>query len=153
LSEDAAPKVGDSDSEVSSTSEEGQPWLNDDEFLQKYRVSRRSVEVILNKIKDHEVFHTGKKKKQRPIADQLLTWLKYVGTEGAGASNANQRNTFEIGYGSAAKYRDRVAKAIRSLKDEYLYWPDEEERKKTSFEILKKYGFPYCVAICDCNKS
>jgi DDE superfamily endonuclease len=129
--------------------EEVQPWLNDEEFLQKYRVSRRSFQCLLDRIKDHPVFHTGKKKKQAPVAYQLMTWLRYVGTEGVGASNANQRNTFGVGYGTAAAYRDRVTKAIRALSKEYVYWPDEEEREAMAKEVLKKYGFPHCVSIVD----
>jgi hypothetical protein len=54
-----------------------------------------------------------------------MTWLRYVGTEESGASNAHQRNTFGIGYGTAGVYRNRVTKAIRSLRDEYITWPDE----------------------------
>jgi DDE superfamily endonuclease len=66
-----------------------------------------------------------------------------------GGSNRNQHNTFSIGYGSGDKYRERVTKAIRDLLPKYLYWPDEEERKEMSLEILKKYGFPHCVSIAD----
>jgi hypothetical protein len=58
--------------------------LNDAEFLQKYRMSRRSFDFLLNMIKDHPVFHTAKVRKQAPVAFQLMTWLKYVGTEGNG---------------------------------------------------------------------
>jgi DDE superfamily endonuclease len=137
------------ESESSDSSAEVQPWLNEEEFIQKYRVSRRSFGVILNKIKDNPIFHTGKKKKQAPVEYQLMTWLKYVGTEGAGASNANQRNTFALGYGTAGVYRDRVTKAIRDISSEYIKWPNEEERLKIGREILKQYGFPHCVSIAD----
>jgi hypothetical protein len=107
-----------SDSDVT---DEVQPWLNDEEFLQKYRVYQSSFQYILNKIKDHPIFHTGKKKKQAPVSYQLMTWLKYVRTEGIGASNPNQRNTFGIGKGTAEVYRDQVTKAIQSLYKEYVY--------------------------------
>jgi DDE superfamily endonuclease len=126
-----------------------QPWLNESEFIQKYRMSRSSFDYLLNLIKDHPVFHTGKKKKQAPVEFQLMTWLRYVGTEGSGASNANQRHSFGIGYGTADLYRDRVTTAIRSLSKEWIHWPDEEERKKIGFEMLKVYGFPHCVSIAD----
>jgi DDE superfamily endonuclease len=141
-----------SDTTASSSSEESimQPWLNDEESLQKYRMSRNSFHKLLDKIKDHQVFHTAKrKKKQAPPAFQLMTFLRYIGTEGSGASNANQRNTFGIGYGTATAYRERVTTVIRSLSKEYIRWPDPEERKKISMEMLKQYGFPHCVMIAD----
>jgi hypothetical protein len=119
-----------SSSSESDDKEELQPWLNEEEFIQKYRMTRSSFNVLLNLIKDNPVFHTGKKKKQAPVAYQLMTWLKDVGTEGSGASNANQRNTFGIGYGTATLYRNRVTKAIRDLSPEYIKWPNEEERKE-----------------------
>lgn len=126
-----------------------QPWLNDSEFLQKYRMSRDSFVFLLSKIKNHPVFHTAKKKKQAPVEYQLMTWLKYVGTEGSGASNANQRNTFGIGYGTADSYRKRVTIAILSLSNEYIKWPDAEERAKICQEIFQKYDFPHCCMVGD----
>ena len=129
---------------------EPQPWLSDDEFLQKYRMSRKNFKAVLGMIKDHEVFHNQRKRRQQaPPAHQLLVFLKYVGTEGAGASSANQRSTFGIGHGTANVYRERVTKALRSLSAEYIQWPDEEERADISREIQKKYNFPHCVGITD----
>ena len=41
----------------SSVSSEEMPWLTDDEFLQKFRVTRYGIEQILQRIKDHDVFN------------------------------------------------------------------------------------------------
>jgi hypothetical protein len=65
----------DSEREVSSGSESGVPWLSDDEFLQKYRVSRKSFEAILSLIEDHEVF-TSKTRTMAPPQYQLMVFLK-----------------------------------------------------------------------------
>ena len=81
----------------SESSEKEHPWLNDDEFLQKYRMTRKSFQIILDKIKDDPVFNS----KQRPVEYQLLTWLNFAGIEGTGGSNSNQRNTFSVGYGTS----------------------------------------------------
>ena len=130
--------------------DEQQPWLSDDEFLQKYRMSRKNFKAVLEMIKDHDVFRNQRNRRQQaPPAHQLLVFLKYVGTEGAGASNGNQRSTFAIGYGTATLYRERVTKALRSLSDEYIQWPDAEERLVIAREIQKMYNFPHCVAIAD----
>jgi hypothetical protein len=132
------------------------PWLTDNEFLQKYRMSREAFDFVLSKIKDHEVFHHSwrhlrrkKGRRQAPPAHQLMVFLKFLGTEGSGNSNANQRHTFRIGYGTAEKYRNRVTKAITSLRGEFLYWPDANERNRISREIFEKYNFPHCVLLLD----
>ena len=36
-----------------SSSESEMPWLTDDEFVQKYRVSRKAFQYILDQIQDH----------------------------------------------------------------------------------------------------
>ena len=125
-----------------------QPWLNEEEFVQKYRMSRVSFHILLDKIRDHPVF-SSRRKKQTPVEYQLMTWLKFVGTEGSGASNYNQRSTFGIGYGSGSFFRRRVTTAIRSLKNQYYYWHDEHERKVIGKEIFTRYDFPHCVSIAD----
>lgn len=131
-----------------SSEESEMPWLTDDEFLQKFRVTRSSFQFILDKIKDHSVFES-KTKRMAPPQHQLMVFLKYIGTEGAGASNANQRSTFGVSYGAADLYRRRVTRALRDLSSEYIEWPDTEERKVISKAIKIKYDFPHCVGIAD----
>ena len=136
---------GDEELDNISCEEEGAAWLNDDEFLQKYRMSRSSFQKLLSKIQDHPVFHPpNAKKKQQPVAHQLMTFLKFIGTEGSGASNSNQRNTFRISRGAAEIYRRRCTLAIRSLSKDYIYWPSPEERKVIAKEIFQEYHFPHC---------
>jgi DDE superfamily endonuclease len=126
------------------------PWLNEEEFLHKYRMSRKSFNRLLDEIKDHPVFNPDSKtRKQEPVAHQLMVFLKFLGTEGSGGSNANQRHVFSIGYGTNDVYRNRVTRAILSLRNRYVYWPDEEERTLIAREIHKLYDFPHCVGIAD----
>jgi DDE superfamily endonuclease len=134
--------------EVSSDSDSDLPWLSDDEFLQKYRVTRKSFEAILSLIKDHEVF-SSKTKTMAPPQYQLMVFLKYIGTEGAGANNSNQRSTFGLGYGTSAVYRRRVTIALNSLAEQYIKWPDSSERKSIAQAIKKEFDFPHCVGIAD----
>ncbi len=95
-----------------------------------------------------KVFNVGHKK-EAPPAYQLIVFLNYVGTEGNGASNSNQRSTFAIGYGTAALHHKRVTKALPSLSSEYVRWPDAKERVEIAREIQRLYNFPHCVSIAD----
>jgi hypothetical protein len=127
------------------------PWLTEDEFLHKYRTTRRSFSLILDEIKDHAIFKAKQKQggKQAPVVNQLMVFLKYLGSEGSAGSNRNQRHVFSIGSGTALLYRKRVTRAIMSLRDKYYFWPKEEERKQIALAIHEKYNFPHCVGIAD----
>jgi hypothetical protein len=98
------------------------PWLTEDEFIQKYRMSRESFCRIVDLIQDHPVFKSRPRhgRKQAPVAHQLMVFLKFIGTEGTGASNAYQRNTFAIGYGTSETYRRRVTKVLLHHRADYI---------------------------------
>ena len=42
-----------------------------------------------------------------------------------------------------------MTKSLRELKDKYLCWPTEEERREPSSRIKILYVFPNCVGIVD----
>ena len=132
--------------ETVEQAEDAMEWLTPEEFLQKYRMSRPAFKWVLNQIEDYEEFTTvGNVKEGRPQAPavhQLMVFLKYIGTEGAGSNSRNQRQMFGIGQGTADIYRDRVMRAILQLRSSFYGWPDKEERKKLSRKIRKKTGFP-----------
>ena len=141
-------KEAESEAESFDSSTNEMPWLTDDEFLQKFRVTRAGFKYILETIKDHSVFES-KTKRMAPTQHQLMVFLKFVGTEGIGASNANQRHTFGVAYGTADVYRRRVTHALQSLSEDYIKWPDTNERKVISREIQRKFDFRHCVGIAD----
>ena len=125
-------------------------WLNDSEFLQKYRMSRESFNAVHDLIKDHPVFAVSPKgRKQASVKYQLLVFLKFVGTEGNGASNPNLRNVFGIGEGTAELYRQRVVEALLSLQDKVITWPDAKERTEIAARFNAFFKFPNLVGIMD----
>ena len=127
------------------------PWLNNVEFLRKYRMSRDAFKKLLLAIKDDIVFQptAGTKKKQRAVAYQLMTCLKLFGEEGTGSSAASLRDVFATGRGTSLVYIRRVVAAIRRLRDEYVSWPDADERRLIAHRIYKSSGLPNCVGIVD----
>jgi hypothetical protein len=125
------------------------PWFTDEEFKQKYRVSREALDHIYEKVKDHKVFKNKRGPRQLHPKYQLMVLLDYLGTEGSGANNPRQRSYFHIGRGTAHNARKRARKAILSLGPEYYYWPDEDERKKISERYRKKFNLPNCVGVID----
>ena len=128
--------------------EDGLHWMNESDFKKKYRMSRDMLDKVTDIIKDHDVFKRGKRgPKQMEVKHQLMVWLNFIGKEGE--SNSSQRNTFKISEGVCEKCRERVVKALSSLRDEYIKWPDEEERKEIAERIEAEFTFPNCVGLMD----
>ena len=117
-------------------------WLKPEDFLQKHCMSRAAFNWVLGQIEDYKEFTTvGNIKEGRPQAPviyQLMVFLKYIGTEGAGSNSQNQRQMFGIGQGTAGVYWDRVMRVILKLCPTYYTWHDKEERKKLSRKVTNK---------------
>lgn len=130
-------------------------FLNEREFLQKYRMRRDTFGLLQSKIENHAVFkrkstQSSRGRKQQTVAHQLMVFLHYIGTEGSGSSDGSQRNVFRKGAGTPRVWSRRVCRAIiECLEDDYYYWPDEEERAEISERIRKEYYFPNCVGLID----
>ncbi|KAL7538614.1 hypothetical protein ACHAWF_010854 [Thalassiosira exigua] len=128
--------------------EDKKHWLNDEEFLRKYRMSREQLDAVTELIANHGVFEKQKKgRAQADVKYQLMVLLHFVGREGE--TNESQRNTFHISRGACEKYRDRCVTALCSMRDKYICWPDEDERKVMAARIEKGFKLPNCVGIMD----
>lgn len=129
-------------------SADGTHWMNDIEFKQKYRCSRDALDRITEEIKTHDVFKKGKRgRRQMSVKHQLMTLLHFFGCEAE--SNSTQRNQFKIGKGTSQKHRERCVIALNSLRDKYITWPDENERKQIARRIEKKFFLPNAVSLMD----
>ena len=61
----------------------GITWLNDEEFKQKYRMSREMLAFVCDETKDCEVFKRRLRgTAQRPVKNQLIMLLHFPGQEG-----------------------------------------------------------------------
>jgi hypothetical protein len=123
-------------------------WLSDDEFLCKYRMDRQTLDAVTNLIKGDPVFNRGSRgPKQMPVKHQLMIFMHFIGREGE--NNSNQRSVFKVSEGHCEKARDRVVTALTNLREEYIHWPNADERKQISRRIEKDYHIPNCVGMMD----
>jgi len=114
----------------------------------KYRMSRRLLDEVTKRIQDNDVFtEQNKGPNQREVKHQLMVLLQFLGKEGE--CNASQRNTFKISAGSCQKYRERAVEALVSIRDDYIKWPDEKERKEIAKRIENEFTLPNCVSLMD----
>ena len=124
------------------------PWLSDEDFLRKYRTSREGLEYLTNLLKDAPVFKAGKRgKKQMPVKYQIMIWLHFFGHEGM--TRPMQRETLHTCTGLCKLACDRVTKAFNYIRNEWIYWPDVEERKVIARRIETEYFLPNCVGLMD----
>jgi hypothetical protein len=128
-------------------------WLNEDEFLQQYRMNRASFYTLVEYLRVDPIFCEGVNRNgpaQRPVEHQVLVFLKYLGTEGSGGSNPNLRCKFNIGRGTAEIYKQRVCIAIRrQLRERAIQWPSTQERLLISQRIHNQFALPNCVGFID----
>jgi hypothetical protein len=125
-------------------------WLNNTEFKDKYRMTRSSLWLIVGLIKDHQVFHSRGNKKQAPVEHQLMTLLCFLGTEGNGMSDRKGCSVFRVSKGTIRAYKDRVVQAILDcMFEDFVKWPDEEERGIIAERIRTGFGLPNCIGVAD----
>ena len=122
-------------------------FFNDEEFKTHYRCSRDALQWITEQIEDHPVFNNARGRKQAPVKEQLMLLLHFLGEESV--SNRSQRAVYWKSTGHCDKARERCVEAIRSLREKYVRWPGEQERKDIAIRIMQKYQIPNVVGIID----
>jgi hypothetical protein len=123
--------------------------FNDEEFLYCFRLSRESFFLLLEEMKTRLAFRDCiKYKKQRPVEYQLLVFLYRVGKEGTSGGSIAVGSFFGIGKGSVNNYVRRCVRALHEIKDEVIYWPDQDEKDDMKSRVCS-YGFRHCVGIID----
>ena len=122
--------------------------FNDEEFLRAFRMNReqaRNLVLLLQETSHFKDIGT----KERPLLFQLLVFLYRVGQEGKAGSDSKVNQFFKIGKGAVRRYVRNVMRSLLELKDQFLCWPEREERAEISSRILVEFGFPNCVGIMD----
>jgi hypothetical protein len=123
--------------------------FNDEEFLFSFRMTRDSFFLLLEEMETKKTFlNHSKFRQQRPIAYQLLVFLYRVGREGTAGGSLAVASFFGIGKGSVNNYVRRCVRALLEIKDDVIYWPDQQERDDMKAR-LSAYGFRHCVGIID----
>jgi DDE superfamily endonuclease len=73
-----------------------------------------------------------------------------LGKSGSGASNYDLRNLFHIGRGTADYFKQRCVKAICSLRDKAIQWPNTNaDPKQIAKRILHKHNWISCIGVVD----
>ena len=99
-------------------------------------------------IETNDVFKRGTQgSAQMSVKHQLMLLLHFLGKEGE--SNASQQNQFKVSYGASEKCQDRVVQSLIDIRDEYIKWPIENERKQIAQRIEREFLLPNCIGLMD----
>ena len=123
--------------------------FSDVDFVKIVRMTKETFSYIVGKIQNHSVFQTPTFNKQVPVWQQLAVALNRFGCEGNGAGVVSIAILTGISRGAVVKYTERVITAILSLKEQFLYWPNPDEREIISNRFATRYGLPGTVGIID----
>jgi hypothetical protein len=85
--------------------------------------------------------------KQMPVKHQLMTLVHFIGREGE--INANHGSMFNVSEGHCETAQECIAISLINLREEYIRWPNEGERKQISGHIEENYPIPNCVCMVD----
>ncbi|EJF58572.1 hypothetical protein DICSQDRAFT_66655 [Dichomitus squalens LYAD-421 SS1] len=95
-------------------------------------------------VKDDPVFVSAGKKPQRPSWLQLAVFLCHMGNESA----VKTASFASVSEGAVFLYTERVCTALRNIRNQHIYWPEDDERERFS-DAMSEWGFPGCLGSGD----
>lgn len=108
-------------------------------------MSRENFWHLHDLIQDDPIFQSTSHRPQRPVRIQLATFLCRMGAE----TGIKTAAIMAIAEGTSYLYVCRVTQAFRNIRDNHLFWPDEELRDLISQEIDGEWEFEGCISIGD----
>jgi hypothetical protein len=124
------------------------PWLTDKDFLIKYCTSQEGLDLLTDLLQDPPIFSNGTLgPKQMSVIFQIMIWLHFFGHEGMAVNS--QCETLETSKGLLNLARDRVTYAFNYIHDDWIHWPDPDERKRIACQIEREFFLPNCVLNMD----
>ncbi|TPX73303.1 hypothetical protein CcCBS67573_g05436 [Chytriomyces confervae] len=117
--------------------------LDDREFRIRMRMNSSSFQFLLSKIRDHPVFRNNLQNLQAPVWIQAAVAVEKMGMFGNSACIGQTAQTLGIGDGTVVLYCRQVVKAILLLQQQFVYWPNAQERRVLSQESEQRWGLSF----------
>ena len=113
-----------------------------------------SFNPIVSILEESPHFHNNSACPQTPVAMQALVAVNRLGKYGNAASHIDVAASFAISEGSAFNFTRRVVDALYDLREKYIQWPNEDDRRRKSRSRDRRQGFKGCVGVvngCEVN--
>ena len=125
------------------------PHVNELRSRSTIRMDWESFNALVPILEQSPHFHNDSACPQTPVAIQALVAVNRLGKYGNAASHIDVAASFAISEGSAFNFTRRVVNALYDLRQDYIRWPDQEERKRESRSNDRRQGFKGCVGKVD----
>ena len=109
------------------------------DFRQQVRMTKPSFLRLVELIKQDPIFSNESLHKQAPVWMQVMVTIQVLGLDGTGASVGRAARMSGFGHGTVVKFKNRVFAALLRLKDRFIFWPKEDERKVKNFSSAFEY--------------
>ncbi|CAH1395670.1 unnamed protein product [Nezara viridula] len=121
---------------------------SDEEFFDRFRLSKETVQFILNLIKP-AISNLTNRNHGVNAELMLLTTLRYYAT----GSFLNVCGDFSgLHKSTVSRIINKVSRAIASLKNNYIYMvKDEDEERRVKRRMFGISGFPNCIGAINCT--
>ncbi|KAJ0393686.1 hypothetical protein P43SY_008384 [Pythium insidiosum] len=123
--------------------------INDAQFYQAVRVTKRTFRLIHDLIEHDRVFTNRSHCRQRAVSLQLAVALEWFGSYGNASSVGRIARTYNIGSGTVTSYVKRVKKALLRHYRRFVSWPSAHRRAVSSAYHRVRYGLPGAVGFVD----
>jgi hypothetical protein len=111
---------------------------NVDQFRRKVRVDPPTFDGIVEKIRDHRIFHNNSNYSQIPVETQLAIFMYRAGHYGNAASPEAIGHWAGVSPGTVVNSTNRVMVALLSLHDELVRLPTPEEKESAKVWVAGK---------------
>lgn len=99
-------------------------------------------------VRDHLIEKGRLRRERRPFRDIMLMVVWLLATPDTFRSVALR---FGVTPGTLYYFYAYVIEALTEMSDQYIVWPDAEERVAIREEFARQTGFPGCVGCIDCT--
>lgn len=122
--------------------------LSDEEFFHRFRFTKRTVEIILSRIKNQIKFNSLRNRCLSPMQQLLLT-LRFFAS---GCMLISAGDFAGVTKATAGRIIRKVATAIAQLSQEYIKMPEGiDEITKVQGGFYKISKFPKVIGTIDCT--
>ena len=111
------------------------------------RMSRNTFDKFVALHADDPILQSIGKKPQQHVKFQLAAFLLHYGVCGSNAFSVER--ALGISEGVVFDHCQRVSKAVRKLRHQFLTWPNETCKAEISHFIENQSGFHLCIGSVD----
>lgn len=117
------------------------PQYADDRWRSFARMSPESFQHVLRFISDNPVFYNNFTSPQASIETQLKIALWKLGNDGSASGFRSSASQWGVSEGHINNCTKRVVTALFQLREQYIKWSSETERRRESIKSDEREGF------------